>query len=105
MTTCIIDTDVDIDPLQDVLSMPIPCGGVEALGIPPCGREATWALDRASMAHCRHRKRDADYKCDECYGMWRRHTRAVLAVFMVLSCTHCGYIADSVDGFAPYVRL
>lgn len=92
--------------LEELLEHSVPCGGVKALKIPPCGAEAVVRLDRRSREHCRDCPVEpSDFKCQECYEKWRTPLELSLALGGLLRCRPCGYVARTIDEFARYVAL
>lgn len=92
--------------LEEMLSAHVPCGGVEGLGIRPCGSPAAVIFDRVVNPHCKDAPRcAADFKCLSCYTKWLDWMTRTLAEHGSLHCTRCDHVAYRIADFARYVAL
>lgn len=92
--------------LEEMWDVPIPCGGVAALNIPPCGAVADVHLDRTYGHSRRHPPRAADFKCMSCYEKWATDARRkIRANGGLIFCSQCGKAFRTVEEFARYRPL
>lgn len=90
--------------LEEMLDMRVPCGGVKALSIPPCGSPATLVLDRRIPSHRCSVNSSAVFKCTSCYGKWLDATAAIMVTHGgTIGCLHCRREFGRLSDFASYV--
>src|SRR5690606_25338038 len=94
MSTAVLEPGLDVitvEQLEEMWDVPIPCGGVGSLNIPPCGATAVVYLDR-TRGHPRRRPPvPADYKCADCYAKWVADAkRKIRANGGLIFCGKCG---------------
>lgn len=102
----VVAEPISVAELEALWDDSVPCGGVQWLGIPPCGAEAELRLDRThphSRIHPSHYS--ADFKCGNCYEKWRSEIQKIIKEIGYITCHRCGKVFRTVEDFARYVPL
>lgn len=101
-----IELGEEILQLEEMLKGEVPCMGVAATGIPPCGRSAVMRYAGFMPPHLNvpHNVR-APLKCAVCYAKYYAYIAREIDRAGAVGCVYCHAICFTVEQLGTYVPL